>query len=219
MKILIIEDDKILVDSLKDLLEVEGFSVDYFYNLEEIEDYIILNKYNLIILDLMLGDRNGLDFLKLIRDEIDRPILILTAKTSKEDQLKGLGFGADDYITKPFDADILIARIKSHLRNQKADKIIYEKTEYDLNLGRIFKDNKVNTFTNFELEIIKLLYVNRNNILSKSQMISMLPTQSTEVTERTIVSHIYNIRKKILEINGDDPIENKWGVGYRWKKE
>ena len=113
MKILIIEDDKILVDSLKDLLEVEGFSVDYFYNLEEIEDYIILNKYNLIILDLMLGDRNGLDFLKLIRDEIDRPILILTAKTSKEDQLKGLGFGADDYITKPFDADILIARIKS----------------------------------------------------------------------------------------------------------
>ena len=218
MKILIIEDDKILVDTLKDLLEVEGFNVDYFYDLNEIEDYMVLNKYNLIVLDLMLGDRNGLDFLKLIRDEINRPILILTAKSSKADQLKGFGFGADDYITKPFDPELLIARIKSHLRKQNMETIVFKNTKYDLNLGRIFKNNKVNTFTNFELEIIKLLYANRNLILSKSQMITMLPTQSAEVTERTIVSHIYNVRKKILEIGGDDPIENKWGVGYRWKE-
>lgn len=219
MKILIIEDDISLVDTLKDLLEAKGYKIDYFYDISEIDDYMILNKYNLIILDLMLGKENGLDFLKLIRNDIERPILILTAKTSKEDQLKGLGFGADDYITKPFDSDILLARIKAHLRNQKVEKIIYKDTKFVLSIGTILKNNKVSTLTNFELEIIRLLYFNKNNILSKSQMLSMLPTESDDVTERTIVSHIYNIRKKILEIEADDPIENKWGVGYRWKEE
>lgn len=219
MKILIIEDDVALVDTLKDLLESKGYKIDYFYDIGEIDDYMILNKYNLIILDLMLGKENGLDFLKLIRNDIERPILILTAKTSKEDQLKGLGFGADDYITKPFDSDILLARINVHLRNQKREKIIYKDTEFDLLIGTIKKNNKVSTLTNFELEIIRLLYFNKNNILSKSQMLSMLPTQNDEGTDHTIVSHIYNIRKKILEIDADDPIENKWGVGYRWKEE
>lgn len=218
MKILIIEDNVLLVETLKDLLELRGFEVDYFYDLDEIDDYMILNKYNLIILDLMLGDMNGLDFLKIVRDDVDRPILILTAKNAKEDQLMGFGLGADDYITKPFDPDILVARINSHLRKQKGKKIIFKDTEYDLNSGSIYRNDETAIFTNFELEISKLLYTNKDIFLSKAKMISMLPTQSEEVTERTIVSHIYNIRKKILEIGADDPIENKWGVGYRWKE-
>ncbi|MFR1323727.1 MAG: response regulator transcription factor, partial [Ezakiella massiliensis] len=171
-----------------------------------------------IILDLMLGKRDGLDFLKTVRNEIHRPILILTAKSSKDDQIKGLNLGADDYITKPFDADILLARINVQLRNQNKENIVFKETEFDLSIGTIIKDGEISRLTNFELEVLKLLYTNKNKILSKAQMISMLPTQSDEVTERTIVSHIYNIRKKILEINADDPIENKWGVGYRWKE-
>lgn len=218
MRILLIEDNRSLVESLKDLLESQGYEVDYYYDIDDIEDYMILNKYNLIILDLMLGKRDGLDFLKIIRNDINRPILILTAKSSKHDQIKGLNLGADDYITKPFDADILIARINTQLRNQNKEKVVFKETEFDLNIGTISKKGEISRLTNFELEVLKLLYTNINKILSKAQMISMLPTQSEEVTERTIVSHIYNIRKKILEINADDPIENKWGVGYRWKE-
>lgn len=218
MRILLIEDNRSLVETLKDLLESQGYEVDYYYDIDDIEDYMILNKYNLIILDLMLGKRDGLDFLKTIRNEIHRPILILTAKSSKDDQIKGLNLGADDYITKPFDADILIARINTQLRNQNKEKVVFKETEFDLNIGTISKKGEISRLTNFELEVLKLLYTNKNKILSKAQMISMLPTQSEEVTERTIVSHIYNIRKKILEINADDPIENKWGVGYRWKE-
>lgn len=218
MRILLIEDNKSLVETLKDLLESQGYEVDYYYDIDDIEDYMILNKYNLIILDLMLGKRDGLDFLKTIRNDINRPILILTAKSSKYDQIKGLNLGADDYITKPFDADILIARINTQLRNQNKEKVVFKGTEFDLNIGTISKKGEISRLTNFELEVLKLLYTNKNKILSKAQMISMLPTQSEEVTERTIVSHIYNIRKKILEINADDPIENKWGVGYRWKE-
>ena len=218
MRILIIEDNKSLVETLKDLLESQGYEVDYYYDIDDIEDYMILNKYNLIILDLMLGKRDGLEFLKTVRNEIHRPILILTAKSSKDDQIKGLNLGADDYITKPFDADILVARINAQLRNQNKEKVVFKETEFDLNIGNIIKNGEISRLTNFELEVLKLLYTNKNKILSKAQMISMLPTQSDEVTERTIVSHIYNIRKKILEINADDPIENKWGVGYRWKE-
>ncbi|WP_296254473.1 response regulator transcription factor [uncultured Ezakiella sp.] len=218
MRILLIEDNKSLVETLKDLLESRGYEVDYYYNIDDIEDYMILNKYNLIILDLMLGKRDGLDFLKTIRNEIHRPILILTAKSSKDDQIKGLNLGADDYITKPFDADILVARINAQLRNQNKEKVVFKETEFDLNIGTISRKSEVSRLTNFELEVLKLLYTNKNKILSKAYMMSMLPTQSEEVTERTIVSHIYNIRKKILEINADDPIENKWGVGYIWKE-
>ncbi|WP_099950512.1 response regulator transcription factor [Ezakiella peruensis] len=218
MRILLIEDNRSLVETLKDLLVSKGYEVDSYYDIDDIEDYMILNKYNLIILDLMLGKRDGLDFLKTIRNDINRPILILTAKSSKDDQIKGLNLGADDYITKPFDADILLARINTQLRNQNKEKVVFKETEFDLNIGTISKKGEISRLTNFELEVLKLLYTNKNKILSKAQMISMLPTQSEEVTERTIVSHIYNIRKKILEINADDPIENKWGVGYRWKE-
>ena len=112
MKILIIEDDKSLVETLKEILEQEKYFVDYYYNLDDIEDYVILNKYNLIILDVMLGERNGFQFLQIVRNEVDRPIILLTAKDTKEDMLKGFNLGADDYITKPFDADLLLARIK-----------------------------------------------------------------------------------------------------------
>ena len=106
MKILIIEDDKSLVETLKEILEQEKYFVDYYYNLDDIEDYVILNKYDLIILDVMLGERNGFQFLQIVRNEVDRPIILLTAKDTKEDMLKGFNLGADDYITKPFDADL-----------------------------------------------------------------------------------------------------------------
>lgn len=150
MNICIIEDNLTLVESLKDLLESEGYEVDYFLDLREIDDYLTLNKYDLIILDLMLGDFDGLDFLKTIRNEIKRPIVILTAKNGKEDELRGLRLGADDYIKKPFDPDILLARIKSKLRLNENIEISYKDTTFDFETGFVKENESKAYFTNQE---------------------------------------------------------------------
>lgn len=218
MKILIIEDDKALVATLKEFLEQEGYVVDYFYNLDDIEDYIILNKYNLIILDVMLGERNGFEFLQIIRGEIDRPIILLTAKDTKEDILKGFDLGADDYVTKPFDTDLLLARIKSRLRSEKNEEVSYLDTFFNLSTGVIKKDGNSISLTNAELEILKLLHGNKGQIFSKEKIVNRVSSKY-DATNRVVVCHIYNIRKKLAEIDGDDPLENRWGVGYLWKEQ
>ena len=219
MDICITEDNLALVESLKDLLENEGYGVDYFLDLGEIDDYLILNKYPLIILDLMLGDFDGLDFLKTIREEIERPIIILTAKDNKEDELRGLELGADDYIKKPFDPDILLARIKSKLRLNKNVEESYKETSFDLKTGLIKKDDLQISLTSQEKKILNILYINKGRVLSKESLLSMVSNNFDTSSERTIVTHIYNIRKKILEIGADDPIENVWKEGYKWKNE
>lgn len=219
MDICIIEDNLALVESLKDLLENEGYGVDYFLDLGEIDDYLVLNKYDLIILDLMLGEFDGLDFLKMIRREIKRPIVILTAKNNKEDELKGLELGADDYIKKPFDTDILLARIKVKLRPFENRKIIYKKTSFDFEAGLVSKNESQIYLTSQEKKILNILYLNKGRILSKENLLSMVSDNFDLVSERTIVTHIYNIRKKILEIGADDSVENIWKEGYMWKNE
>lgn len=219
MDICIIEDNFALVESLKDLLENEGYGVDYFLDLGEIDDYLILNKYDLIILDLMLGNFDGLDFLKMVRSEIKRPIIILTAKGGKEDELKGLEFGADDYIKKPFDPDILLARIKSKLRINENSEISYKGTTFDFETGLVKKNQSQIYLTSQEKKILKILFINKGRVLSKESLLSMASDNFDSASERTIVTHIYNIRKKILEIGADDPVENVWKEGYKWKNE
>lgn len=219
MDICIIEDNLALVESLKDLLENEGYGVDYFLDLREIDDFLILNKYSLIILDLMLGDFNGLDFLRTIRNEIKRPIIILTAKDNKEDELKGLRLGADDYIKKPFDPDILLARIKSKLRLNENVEISYKETTFDFETGLVKKNQTQTYLTSQEKKILNILYINKGRVLSKESLLSMVSDNFESTSERTIVTHIYNIRKKILEIRADDPVDNVWKEGYRWKNE
>lgn len=219
MDICIIEDNLALVESLKDLLENEGYGVDYFLDLGEIDDYLILNKYDLIILDLMLGKFDGLDFLKMVRSEIKRPIIILTAKDGKKDELKGLELGADDYIKKPFDPDILLARIKSKLRINENSEISYKGTTFDFETGLVKKNQSQIYLTSQEKKILKILFINKGRVLSKESLLSMASDNFDQVSERTIVTHIYNIRKKILEIGADDPVENVWKEGYKWKNE
>ena len=219
MDICIIEDNLALVESLKDLLENEGYGVDYFLDLGEIDDFLFLNKYDLIILDLMLGNFDGLDFLKMVRSEIKRPIIILTAKDGKEDELKGLELGADDYIKKPFDPDILLARIKSKLRINENSEISYKETTFDFETGLVKKNQSQIYLTSQEKKILKILFINKGRVLSKESLLSMASDNFDSVSERTIVTHIYNIRKKILEIGADDPVENVWKEGYKWKNE
>lgn len=219
MKILIIEDDTTLLASLRDLLIKNNFSVSSYTSIEDIDDFLELNSYDLVILDLMLGEYNGLDFLKVIREEIFIPIIILTAKDSKEDILRGFSLGADDYITKPFDNDILIARINCKLKNISDHIVFYGETKFDINIGTVSFNENLIDLTSCEMEILKFLISRKGSFVSKCEFLDISYFIHEDSTERTIISHIYNIRKKIQEIGGDDPIENKWGVGYRWKEQ
>ena len=217
MKILIIEDNINLVATLKDVLTSNNYQIDCLLSLEDIDDYIILNSYDLIILDLMLGKYNGFDFLKTVRDDIKTPIIILTAKNTKEDTMKGFGLGADDYITKPFDMDILLARIKARI-GRLDQGVYYKNTKFDFDRFLISKDTDSVQITSTEACILKFLYENKGIFLNKDKILSNT-LSSFDTSERVVVSHIYNIRQKLLEINADDPIENKWKVGYRWKED
>lgn len=217
MKILIIEDNISLVATLKDVLTSNNYQIDCLLSLEDIDDYIILNSYDLMILDLMLGKYNGFDFLKTVRDDIKTPIIILTAKNTKEDIMKGFGLGADDYITKPFDMDILLARIKARI-GRLDQGVYYKNTKFDFDRFLISKDTDSVQITSTEACILKFLYENKGIFLNKDKILSNT-LSSFDTSERVVVSHIYNIRQKLLEINADDPIENKWKVGYRWKED
>lgn len=217
MKILIIEDNISLVATLEDVLTSNNYQIDCLLSLEDIDDYIILNSYDLIILDLMLGKYNGFDFLKTVRDDIKTPIIILTAKNTKEDIMKGFGLGADDYITKPFDMDILLARIKARI-GRLDQGVYYKNTKFDFDRFLISKDTDSVQITSTEACILKFLYENKGIFLNKDKILSNT-LSSFDTSERVVVSHIYNIRQKLLEINADDPIENKWKVGYRWKED
>ncbi len=222
MKILIIEDNINLVNTLKDVLENNNYEVSYFTDLDNIENYLILNSYDLIILDLMLGNYSGIEFLKYVREDINTPIIILTAKNTKEDIIRGFKVGADDYITKPFDMDILLARIRARINSNKGDfTVVYKDTEFDFEKFIISKSNKNEVkslpLTSSEVYILKFLYRNKGIFMSKEKILDNIKNDF-EASDRVIVSHIYNIRQKLIEIKGDDPIENKWKVGYRWKE-
>lgn len=217
-KILIIDDNKAFVDMLDDLLTSEGFLVDYFFCTEEIEDYIILNKYDLILLDIMLDKINGLDFLKAVRSEIKRPVLFLTAKNTKTDIITGLNLGGDDYITKPFDNEYLIAKIKSHIRRENGnDKELleFETVTIIADTIKVKYSGEELSFTKSEFDIIYLLAKSPEKTYSKEQIFSLIYSISPNSEIRVITQYIYQIRTKFAQYNLD-PIKNIWGVGYQW---
>ncbi len=217
-KILIIEDNKELVKTIEDLLLQNGYKCDYFFNTEDIDDYIILNKYDLVILDIMFEGTNGLEFCQVVRSEIETPIIFLSAKNKSDDIIKGLSVGADDYLTKPFENDVLIAKIKSILNR----KYIYQMKILELdgykfyeNTKRLEYNGKVVNVSSTEFDILFIL-ANSNKILSKEKIQSSIYKLSLDTDSRLITQYIYQIRKKLKEI-GNDPIENIWGEGYKWK--
>lgn len=218
-KILIIDDNKAFVEMLQDLLESEGFAVDYFLSTDEIEDYIILNKYDLVLLDIALGDTDGVSFLKMIRQDIKSPVLFLTAKNTKDDILTGLNSGGDDYITKPFDNDYLVAKIKSHIRRdlgEPARMLDFSGLTIDSGDQRVCYAGQDLKFTKSEFDIVFLLANNPDTPHSKEQIFTSIYSISPNSEIRVITQYIYQIRSKFSEVDLD-PIENIWGVGYKWK--
>jgi len=230
-KILIAEDDMAIAEIEKDYLEVNGFEVDAVQDGTAALEAIRAGGYDLLLLDVMMPGCNGFDICKQVRGIIDIPILMVTAKTESFDKVRGLGFGADDYITKPFDPAELVARVKSHLARYerlKQDNKPNTKNEKDKELiigdlriltkgWKVYVKEKECKFANREFELLVFLANNPNIVFSKDTLFERIWGYDYIGDSTTVAVHINRIREKIEEDPGNPRyIETVWGAGYRF---
>ena len=225
-KILIIEDDSEIAMLERDYLEIEGFETTVIADGEAAAEEALRGGYDLLLLDLMLPGCNGYDICRRVRDRIDVPILMVTARTDSVDKIRGLGLGADDYIAKPFDPAELVARVKAHLsrydrlvgagRAQDVERITVGELTILPRSWKVYKGERELRLPNREFELLKFLAENPNIVFSKEQLFEAIWGYDYLGDSATVTVHIGRIRDKIE----DDPsnpriIETVWGAGYR----
>lgn len=225
MKILIVEDDKKLAKALREGLEREGFAADLILNGETAQRRIEAYRrdYDLVILDLMLPQKDGLTVLKNIREEnITTPVLILTAKNTTDDIVSALNRGADDYLVKPFSHKEFFARIRALLRRPKQSLSIKLKVQ-DLTLNtatrKVFRKDKEIPLTLKEFALLEYLMRHPNQVVSREQILFNLWSFDYDSFSNVVDVHIKNLRKKInYDNNKEKLLETIRGIGYRIKK-
>lgn len=226
MKILVIEDDIEIAELIRDYLEINQFEATLAHDGQVGLDLALHDTFTLILIDVMLPTRDGFDIVKSIRAIKDVPILLVTAKTSEVDKIRGLGFGADDYITKPFSPNELIARIKSHInryqrltQNQHAPSSVFHYNNLEVRFDERYVaiNNQQVTLKNKEFELFSFLIQNPNIIFSKEVLFERIWHSDAFGDISTITVHINRIREKI-EPDPSNPIyiETVWGAGYRF---
>ncbi len=226
-RILIIEDEPSIAELERDYLEANGLSVTIADSGEMGLQEALKNEYDLVILDLMLPQIDGFEVCRQIRKKFDIPIIIVSAKKDEIDMIRGLGLGADDYITKPFSPGELVARVKAHLA--RFERLVKEpEAEKDtIDVGglhiekksrRIYVNNKEVIFTTKEFDLLTLLASNPNHVFTKEDLFERLWGMDSMGDLSTVTVHIRRIRTKI-EKQPDNPqyIDTIWGVGYRFK--
>ncbi len=222
-KVLVVDDEKLIVKGIKFSLEQDSMEVDCAYDGEEAIEYAKNNTYDIILLDLMLPKFNGYEVCQQIREFSDVPIIMLTAKGDDMDKILGLEYGADDYITKPFNILEVKARIKAIVRrNSKAHKKeempkVIEKGDLrlDIDSRRLFiADMEVN-LTAKEFDLLELLVMNPNKVYSREALLNTVWGYDYPGDARTVDVHVRRLREKI-ESNPSEPkyVHTKWGVGY-----
>lgn len=217
MKVLIIEDEKRLADFLKKGLNQESFIVDVSYRGDLGFDLALNEKYDIILLDLMLPGMDGISICKNLREEnIQTPILMLTAKSQTEDKITGLNIGADDYLAKPFSFDELLARIKAITRRpQQINKNKVEIKELnillDLNKYEVYKKDQKIDLSRKEFNLLYFLVLNKNKVLSKDEIINNVWEFDSDVLPNTVEVYIKYLRNKF----GKNLIKTVRGFGYK----
>lgn len=231
-RILIVEDDKKIARLEQDYLEINGYEVDAIHDGGLAVNTILKGDYDLILLDLMLPNCDGYSICREIRDKVDVPLLMVTARTESLDVICGLGLGADDYIMKPFDPAQLVARIKSHLKRYErltsnkgdeksdsgAEKVIeVNNLRIMTNSWRVFVGSEEKKLPNREFELLRFLAENPNIVFSREQLFEKIWGYDYESDAATVSVHINRIRDKI-EKDARNPqiIETVWGAGYRF---
>lgn len=226
-KILIIEDEEAIADLEKDYLELSDFEVEIENTGDKGLKTAMTGDFDLIILDLMLPGVDGFEVCKKIREEKNVPIIMVSAKKDDIDKIRGLGLGADDYMTKPFSPSELVARVKAHMArydrlvgsNQKVNDIIEIRgLKIDKTARRVYVDGEERIFTTKEFDLLTFLAENPNHVYSKEELFREIWDMDSIGDIATVTVHIKKIREKI-EFDSAKPqyIETIWGVGYRFK--
>lgn len=220
-RILLVEDDINLGESLKQYLEFEKFQVDWAQNLNAAGNFLNNHKPDLVILDWMLPDGQGIDFLKETRKEhISLPVIMLTARTELVDKIIGLETGSNDYITKPFEPRELVARVRVQLRNepveQKLNPVIkVNNIVIDSEQRIVTKDDNKIELTKMEFDLLKLLAEVPNKVFSREEILNKVWGFENFPTTRTVDTHILQLRQKL----GENLFETVRGIGYKLKLE
>lgn len=224
--ILIIEDEQTIAELQRDYLETNGYQVDIATDGEQGLTLGLQGHYDLIILDLMLPRISGFDVCKQIREKRDIPILMVTAKKEDIDIIRGLGLGADDYITKPFKPLELVARVKAHLAryerligSKESNKLIMIRgLVIDHDSRRVFLNEQEVFLTTKEFDLLYYLAMNPNRVFSKVQLFEKLWGLDALGDTQTVTVHIRKLREKIeSDTNNPQYIETVWGAGYRFR--
>lgn len=224
MKALVVDDEKLIVKGLKFSLQQEGFEVDCAYDGQEAVDRAKETNYDIVLLDLMLPVFNGYEVCQQIREFSDMPIIMLTAKGDDMDKILGLEYGADDYITKPFNILEVKARIKAITRRNKRKAAIVKDTpkvitsgdlKLDIEAKRLYIRDKEIRLTVKEFDILKLLAENPGKIYSRDQLLTIIWGSKYPGDARTVDVNVRRLREKIEE-NPAKPeyVHTKWGMGY-----
>ncbi len=229
MKILVCDDDREIVEAITIYLEKEGYSVIVAYNGKEALDTLRSEQVQLIILDIMMPEMDGIEALLRLREYSSIPVILLSAKSEDADKINGLNVGADDYITKPFNPLELLARVKSQLRRytqlgsmQESDKDSVL-TNGGITLNKesmaVTVDGEVKKFTPTEFRILKLFMENIGMVFSSAQIYERIWDEDAYATDNIVSVHIRRIREKIeIDPKNPDYIKVMWGVGYRMVK-
>lgn len=217
MKILIIEDEKLLADSLKVLLERKGFEVESVYDGESGRDYALLGIYDLLILDVMMPGLNGYDVARQVRDwHCGTPILMLTAKSEVEDRILGLNAGADYYLTKPFDSRELLACVNALLRRQGAQvsELVYGNTALDLDTCMLVCGGKNVRLSAREFDVMRVLLQSGERNLPKENILARVWGYDSDAVENHVEVYVGFLRKKLRSIGSNVSIESIRRLGY-----
>lgn len=226
-KVLVVDDEKLIVKGIRFSLLQDGMEVDCAYDGEEALNMAKANSYDMILLDVMLPKMDGFEVCQAIREFSDVPIVMLTAKGDDMDKILGLEYGADDYITKPFNILEVKARIKAIMRRNSPERVpqvqssVIEKGDIKLDCDsrRLFiNDNEIN-LTAREFELLEILIKNENKVYSRESLLKIVWGEDYPGDVRTVDVHVRRLREKI-EANPSEPkyVHTKWGVGYYYNQ-
>ncbi len=225
-KVLVVDDEKLIVKGLRFSLEQDDMEVDCAYDGEEAIDMAKRKEYDIILLDVMLPKYDGFEVCRQIRDFSDVPIIMLTAKGEDMDKILGLEYGADDYITKPFNILEVKARMKAVMRRtgrkggnpSTGKELVKGDLRIDCESRRVFSKDKELNLTAKEFDLLELLANNPNKVYSRESLLNIVWGYEYPGDARTVDVHIRRLREKI-EVNPSDPkyVYTKWGVGYYFR--
>ncbi len=224
-RVLVVDDEKLIVKGIRFSLEQDGMEVDCAYDGQEALDLIRQNTYDVVLLDVMLPVLTGFEVCQQVRDFSDVPIIMLTAKGDDMDKILGLEYGADDYITKPFNILEVKARIKAIIRRsaghaqEDPKQIVYDVLRVDCEGRRAYIEEREVNLTAKEFDLLELLMMHPNKVYSREELLNTVWGYDYPGDVRTVDVHIRRLREKI-ENRPSDPryIHTKWGVGYYFQK-